>query len=88
VNRSWLLLDLSSGVTSGVSNLSIATQTWLDSTATPFATARPDGSFSVGVTGQDVVLNYVAVPEPSAVMSVLGGLVAVGVYRIRCRRAG
>jgi hypothetical protein len=35
-----------------------------------------------------VVLNYVAVPEPSAVMSVLGGLVAVGVYRIRCRRAG
>ncbi len=88
VNRSWLLLDLSSGVTSGVSNLSIATQTWLDSTATPFATARPNGSFSVGVTGQDVVLNYVAVPEPPAVMSVLGGLVAVGVYRIRCRRAG
>lgn len=88
VNRTWLLLDLSSGVTSGIGNLSIAMQTWLDSTATPFATARPNGSFSVGLTGQDVVLNYVAVPEPPAVMSVLGGLAALAVYGMRRHRAG
>jgi autotransporter-associated beta strand protein len=87
VNRTWLIVDLSTGATTGETNLAVSTQAWLDSTATPFATARPNGSFSVGMTGQDVVLNYVAVPEPPAGMAVLGGLAGLGVYRLRRRQA-
>lgn len=74
VNRSWLLMDLSTGVTTGFGNFSVATQDWLDSTSSAFSTARPQATFSVGLNGQDVVLNYAAVPEPASVALVSLGL--------------
>jgi hypothetical protein len=82
VNRSWLVLDLSSGVTTGINNLSIG-GSLLDSLGNTLnPTTR--GSFSVAQSGQDVVLNFVAVPEPGTFGVGLIGLgLAAGIRRLR-----
>jgi autotransporter-associated beta strand protein len=72
VNRSWLVLDLSSGVTTGFNNLSLG-GSLLDSLGNTLnPTTR--GSFSVAKSGQDVVLNFVAVPEPATCGLAIVGL--------------
>lgn len=88
VNRSWLLQDLSAGVTTGIGNFSVSTVDWIDSTSTPLSTSRNGATFSVGLTGQDVVLNYLApVPEPSGIAIVTGGALAMAWFgRWRSRR--
>jgi hypothetical protein len=88
VDRTWLLHDLSSGVTTGIGDFSVTTQDWADSTSTLLSAARSGASFSVGLTGQDVVINYVApVPEPATCMMALAGLTFGGwqMYRRRKR---
>jgi autotransporter-associated beta strand protein len=65
-DRSWLLYDLSMGVTNGIGDFSINTQDWLDSTLAPLSASRPDASFAITQLGQDVYITYVAVPEPAA----------------------
>jgi autotransporter-associated beta strand protein len=65
-DRSWLLYDLSTGVTNGIGDFSINTQDWLDSTLAPLSASRPDASFAITQLGQDVYITYVAVPEPAA----------------------
>jgi autotransporter-associated beta strand protein len=72
VNRSWIVLDLSSGVTTGINNLAIG-GSLLDSLGN---TLNPStrGSFSVAQSGQDVVLNFVAVPEPATCGLAIVGL--------------
>jgi autotransporter-associated beta strand protein len=82
VNRSWLVLDLSSGVTTGIGNLSLG-GSLLDSLGN---TLNPStrGSFSLGQSGQDVVLNFVAVPEPGTYGVALIGIgLAAWVRRLR-----
>jgi autotransporter-associated beta strand protein len=65
-DRSWLLYDLSTGVTNGIGDLSINPQDWLDSTLAPLSASRPNASFAITQLGQDVYITYVAVPEPAA----------------------
>jgi len=85
VNRTWLLQDLSSGVTSNVGNFSIATQNWVDGQGATLSSARPDATFNIGVTGQDVVINYVAVPEPTTTVALIGGIGALAGFASRRR---
>jgi hypothetical protein len=87
VDRTWLLHDLSSGVTTGIGNFSVNTLDWADSTSTLLSTARSGASFSVGLTGQDVVINYVApVPEPSTYAMAFAGLACGGYTMFRRRK--
>jgi fibronectin-binding autotransporter adhesin len=84
VNRSWIVYDLSGGTTiGGLSNLSLG-GSLLDSLNQPLSpTGR--GYFTTSLVGQDVVLNFTAVPEPSTWAMALAGL-ACGGYVMRRRR--
>jgi fibronectin-binding autotransporter adhesin len=83
VNRSWTVYDLSSGVVSNPGSLVIG-GSLLDSVGNTLSpTGR--GYFNTSVSGQDVMLNFVAVPEPSTIV-LLSGL-AVGGFLLRRRRA-
>ena len=62
VNRSWTVYDLSGGTTNSLSNLGLG-GSLLDSLNQPLSpTGR--GYFTTSLSGQDVMLNFVAVPEP------------------------
>ncbi len=84
-DRSWTIYDVA-GTTTGFANLSVPTASWNDVNGVPFATGRPGATFELSQVGQDVVLSYVAVPEPSAgVILLAGGLLAcAGIWRRRC----
>ena len=83
VNRSWMVYDLSSGVVINPGSLVIG-GSLLDSVGNSLSpTGR--GYFNTSVSGQDVMLNFVAVPEPSTIV-LLSGL-AVGGFLLRRRRA-
>jgi len=84
-DQTWTLYDVA-GTTSNLGNLTIQTASWLDSTNTAFATARPNASFSLTQSGEDVLLSYVAVPEPESMAVVAAGLAAVAAV-FRRRRA-
>jgi hypothetical protein len=67
-SRSWTIIDFSgAGTSTGMFTLTGSSSTWLDSLGMSLATARPDASFNVSRVGNDVVLNYVIVPEPGAI---------------------
>jgi fibronectin-binding autotransporter adhesin len=79
VNRSWMVYDLSGGTTTGLSNLSLG-GSLLDSQSQPLSpTSR--GYFTTSLSGQDVVLSFTAVPEPSTWAMALVGLSAGLVIR-------
>jgi len=83
VNRAWMVYDLSAGAVSNAGNLTVG-GSLLDSLGNTLSpTGR--GYFTTSVSGQDVMLNFVAVPEPSTLV-LLGGLAAVGCL-FRRRRA-
>ncbi|MEN9667311.1 MAG: toxins and related Ca2+-binding domain, partial [Planctomycetota bacterium] len=86
VNRVWTVFDLTSGVTTGFSNLSLG-GSFLDATGTALEGTR--GYFSLGQIGQDVVLqfNVAAVPEPSTTAMALAGLACGGLMWRRRRKA-
>ena len=87
VNRSWLVYDLSAGTTTGIGNFSVTSADWLDANAATLSSSRPGATFSVGLSGQDVVLNYVAaVPEPSTYAMALAGLGFTGYSMLRRRK--
>jgi hypothetical protein len=83
VDRAWLVYDLSAGTTTGIGNFSVATVDWLDANAAALSSVRPGSSFSVGLSGQDVVLNYVAaVPEPGSLAVLFtAGAIGLGLRR-------
>jgi len=60
----------------------------VDSTGASLATARPGASFNVTNDSGNVVLNYVAVPEPTTLALALAGLAAAagGIRRLDHRR--
>jgi fibronectin-binding autotransporter adhesin len=74
VNRSWTVYDLSGGTTSSLSNLVLG-GSLLDSVGNPLSpTGR--GYFTTSLAGQDVMLNFVAVPEPTTWAMALAGAAA------------
>ena len=80
VNRSWTVYDLSGGLTSNLGNLVLG-GSLLDSLGNSLSpTGR--GYFTTALTGQDVVLNFTAVPEPSTWAMALAGL-ACGRWMLR-----
>ena len=85
VNRSWMVYDLSGGTTSNLSNLALG-GSLLDSLGNSLSsTAR--GYFTTSLSGQDVMLNFVAVPEPSTWAMALAGLACGGLLVRRRKRA-
>jgi autotransporter-associated beta strand protein len=81
VNRSWMIYDLSSGSVSNLSNL-IVGGSLLDSANTPLSpTSR--GYFTTSLSGQDVMLNFVAVPEPTTIALTGVAALALGAGAIR-----
>jgi fibronectin-binding autotransporter adhesin len=83
VNRSWTVYDLSSGVVSNAGSLVIG-GSLLDSIGNSLSPSGR-GYFNTSVSGQDVMLNFVAVPEPSTIV-LFGGSVAAACLMRRRRR--
>ncbi len=84
VNRSWLVYDLGSGVTTGFGNLTLG-GSLLDSLGNTLSpTGR--GYFTLGQGGQDVVLNFTAVPEPSTAALAAIGALGAGIAISRRKR--
>lgn len=86
VNRSWMVYDLSSGGVTGFPNLTLG-GSLLDSLGNSLSpTGR--GSFTTSLVGQDVMLNFVAVPEPATWAMAIAALVCGGFASARrLRRA-
>ena len=84
VNRAWTVFDLATGNTIGFNDLSLG-GSLLDSNGLALDGATR-GSFSLTQSGQDVVLTFTAVPEPSTLMLLgMGGACAAFMLRRRRR---
>jgi autotransporter-associated beta strand protein len=81
-NQSWLLYDVA-GITTNIANLNLSTINWLDSGSNLFSTAG--GSFTLSQNGEDVMLNFAAVPEPSTYGLGLGAM-ALALAAVRRQR--
>lgn len=79
-DQSWTIYDVA-GTTSNFANLSLNSISWLDSGGNAFDTVLPNGGFSLALSGDDVVLNYAAIPEPGSAL--LGGLGLLALLRRR-----
>jgi fibronectin-binding autotransporter adhesin len=84
VNRAWTVFDLASGVTTGFGNLTLG-GSLLDSTGLALD-AGSRGSFGLVQSGQDVMLVFTAVPEPSTIAMALAGLACGGFSMWRRRK--
>jgi len=85
VNRAWTVFDLASGVTTGFNNLSLG-GSLLDSNGLALDGATR-GSFSLAQSGQDVMLVFTVVPEPSTYAMALAGIACGGFSMWRRKRA-
>jgi autotransporter-associated beta strand protein len=83
-DQQWTLYDVT-GSTTDFGNLSLAAGSYLDSGSNTLASARPSASFSISQSGSDVLISYVAVPEP-ATIAILGTSVALVALRVARRR--
>jgi autotransporter-associated beta strand protein len=85
-NQTWTLYDVT-GVTTNSGNLSITPGSWQDSGGSPLGSSiRAGSSFNLEQVGNDILINYVAVPEPSTIALVVAGCVGVGLVVRRRRR--
>jgi len=82
----WLLFDVT-GTISNFNNFNLAPDDWLDSNNVSFNSIHSGASFSLLQDGNNVYLNFTAVPEPSSFIMVglAGGLVAA--LKARRRRS-
>jgi len=75
-DQSWTLYDVT-GTTTNFANFELTTIDWLDSGSNSFDTSRIGNSFSLSQSGQDVILNYTVIPEPSSALLGAIGLLAL-----------
>lgn len=83
-DQQWTLYAVT-GSTTNFGNLSLTAGSYLDSASNTLLSARPNASFNVAQSGTDVVISYVAVPEPTSI-AVLGAGAALLGLRIARRR--
>jgi len=79
-SQSWTVYSVT-GDTTNFGNLLLNQQDWADSNGALFNAARNGAFFSLSLSGNDVLLNYTAVPETS--VTLLGGLSALLLLRRR-----
>ncbi|MEM9281257.1 MAG: autotransporter-associated beta strand repeat-containing protein [Verrucomicrobiota bacterium] len=86
-DQSWILYD-NANAPSNFNNLTLNVENWQDSNGAFFDTVRgPNGSsFALALSGNDIVLNYTAIPEPSTYALMGLGLAAFGWFMRRRRR--
>lgn len=84
-SHSWKIVDYSGTGTVSVNNYTIANPSFLDSGSNALNTATR-GSFSITNDGQDVYLQYTAVPEPTTALAAASAAVAWLVMRRRRRQ--
>jgi len=83
-DHTWTLVELQAGTLSGIFGLS-SPSTWFDANGDLLSSIRSDASFEVAGVGNNVVLSYAAVPEPSVCAMGLVGLGLIGWVAIRRR---
>lgn len=83
-DQQWTLYDVT-GSTANFGNLSLAAGSYLDSASNTLASARPSASFSISQSGSDVLISYIAVPEP-ATIAILGSVVGLLGLNVARRR--
>jgi hypothetical protein len=81
-DQSWTVYDVN-GSTNNFGNLSLGTANWADGQGDLFNSVRSGAFFSLSLSGNDVLLNYTAIPETS--VSLLGGLSALLLLRRKRR---
>jgi autotransporter-associated beta strand protein len=85
VNRSWTVYDLSGGTTSNLGSLVLG-GSLLDSLGNALSPTER-GYFTTSLSGDDVMLNFVAVPEPASLgLAATGGLAALAWTMLRRRK--
>ena len=75
-----------SGTTSGLGNLSITLEDWLDSAGQQLSVTQSQAYFTVVADGNDVALTYYAVPEPATWVILVTGGAMVALRRRRRQR--
>jgi len=82
-SQTWTFLTVA-GTTTGFSDLSLVNSSFLDAAGNSLATSRAGASFSLAQSGNNVLVSYAAVPEPSsAALTVLGLVSTVALARRR-----
>ncbi|MDX6766573.1 MAG: autotransporter-associated beta strand repeat-containing protein [Candidatus Methylacidiphilales bacterium] len=85
-SRQWLVYDNANAPTLASSGIFDTITLTLDSGSNSLASIRAGSSFSWSQSGNDIYLNYTAVPEPSTYAMVLGGLAALLCLRRRAKK--
>ncbi|MEX1113821.1 MAG: autotransporter-associated beta strand repeat-containing protein [Akkermansiaceae bacterium] len=80
LSQSWALLTASGGIT-GFAAGDFVINTGMNNGTSGFSNALGGGAFSLGTSGNSLVLNFTAVPEPGAAL--LGGLGLLALLRRR-----
>lgn len=76
-DQTWLLYQVTTA-TSNIGNFNIFTSNWQDSTGAFFDTVLTGSTFTLSQTGNDVFLNFTAIPEPSrAILLGLGSIALI-----------
>jgi len=84
-NQQWVVYSRFN--VSGIENFSLGSANWADSTGALFGTALPDSAFSIEHSGQNIVLNYAGVPEPSTYALLALAALALACARLRKKTA-
>jgi autotransporter-associated beta strand protein len=86
-NQTWTLYDVAGSTTGFLAGFSLNPSAWLDSGSNSLASVRSGASFNVSQSGSDILINYVAVPEPATIAILAGGVIGLAVVlRRRLRR--
>jgi autotransporter-associated beta strand protein len=84
--QTWTFLTIA-GSTSGFSNIGLLNGTFLDAAGNSLTAARSEASFTITQSGNDIMVNYNAVPEPSTGSLLLMGLASWALVRATRRTA-